>query len=154
MSMNDSPFERLLDEAEKSTTSAPSRRAASAKLVLVRVEFSKNRLTIVVPFSTESLRRQPSVASLKRRRRVEQRADLVGRQPFEVEEVAMRPLRRHGLVVERGRGHAQLSGTAGRSFRPSFVAVSNPGRLQILAEPRGFAGVAAVAAVVALAASP
>ena len=66
VSMNDSPLERLLVEAEKSTTSAPSRRAASEKLVRVRVEFSKNRFTTVEPVSTESLRRQWSVASLKR----------------------------------------------------------------------------------------
>ena len=66
VSMNDSPFDRLLVDAEKSTTSAPSRRAASEKLVRVRVEFSKNRFTTVEPVSTESFRRQLSVASLKR----------------------------------------------------------------------------------------
>ena len=33
VSMNVSPFDRLLPEAEKSTVSAPSRRAASEKLV-------------------------------------------------------------------------------------------------------------------------
>ena len=42
--MNVSPLERLLLLAVKSTVSAPSRRAARLKLVLVRVEFSKNRL--------------------------------------------------------------------------------------------------------------
>ena len=66
VSMNDSPLERLLVEAEKSTTSAPSRRAANEKLVRVRVEFSKNRFTTVEPVSTASLRRQWPVASLKR----------------------------------------------------------------------------------------
>ena len=52
VSMNVSPFDRLLVEAEKSTVSAPSRRAASEKLVRVRVEFSKNRLTQVLPVSS------------------------------------------------------------------------------------------------------
>ena len=52
VSMNVSPLERLLVEAEKSTVSAPSRRAASEKLVRVRVEFSKNRLTQVLPVSS------------------------------------------------------------------------------------------------------
>ena len=50
--MNVSPLERLLLEAEKSTTSADSRRAARPKLVRVRVEFSKNRLATTVPASS------------------------------------------------------------------------------------------------------
>ena len=49
VSMNVSPFDRLLVEAEKSSVSAPNRRAASPKLVRVRVEFSKNKLTQVLP---------------------------------------------------------------------------------------------------------
>ena len=66
VSMNASPFDRLLPEAEKSITSAPSRLAANEKLVRVRVEFSKNKFTIVRPASTESFCRHPPVASLKR----------------------------------------------------------------------------------------
>ena len=53
VSMKVSPLERLLLEAEKSSVSAPSRRAARAKLVFVRVEFSKNRLQQVLPASRE-----------------------------------------------------------------------------------------------------
>ena len=56
VSITVSPFERLLVAAEKSTTSAPSRRAASPKLVRVRVEFSKNKLTQVLPTSMGNLR--------------------------------------------------------------------------------------------------
>ena len=43
-------------EAEKSSVSAPSRLAASAKLFRVRVEFSKNRLTQVLPASSGTFR--------------------------------------------------------------------------------------------------
>ena len=43
----------LLVEAEKSTVSAPKRRAANEKLVRVRVESSKNRLTQVLPARRE-----------------------------------------------------------------------------------------------------
>ena len=62
VSMNVSPFERLLVEAEKSSVSAPSRRAARAKLFRVRVEFSKNRLTQVLPTSKGISARPPAVA--------------------------------------------------------------------------------------------
>ena len=55
VSMNVSPFDRLLPEEEKSTVSAPSRRAASEKLVRVRVEFSKNKFATSCRESTESL---------------------------------------------------------------------------------------------------
>src|SRR6185437_12310806 len=65
VSMNVSPFDRLLPEAEKSTVSAPSRRAASEKLVRVRVEGSKNKLAQVRPVNTGSFCLQPAVASLK-----------------------------------------------------------------------------------------
>ena len=47
VSMNVSPFDVLLPVEEKSTVSAPSRRAASEKLFRVRVQFSKNRLASV-----------------------------------------------------------------------------------------------------------
>ena len=59
VSMIVSPFDRLLAAAEKSTVSAPSRRAASEKLVRVRVEFSKNSVTHVVPAS-KACRRCPA----------------------------------------------------------------------------------------------
>ena len=65
VSMNVSPFDRLLVEAEKSIVSAPSRRAASEKLFRVRVEFSKNRLTQVLPASTGILRWPSSAARRK-----------------------------------------------------------------------------------------
>ena len=64
VSMNVSPFDRLLVEAEKSSVSAPSRRAASVKLFRVRVEFSKNRLTQVLPVSSESFRSPAAIARL------------------------------------------------------------------------------------------
>src|SRR5580704_12512452 len=60
VSMNVSPLDKLLDEAEKSSVSAPKRRAARAKLVLVRVEFSKKRLTLVLPCNSEIFRRPES----------------------------------------------------------------------------------------------
>ena len=53
VSMNVSPFDRLLPEAEKSTVSAPNRRAASEKLVRVRVDGSKNRFAQVRPASDD-----------------------------------------------------------------------------------------------------
>ncbi len=49
VSMNVSPFDKLLPDAEKSIVSAPKRRAASEKLVRVRVEDSKNKLAQVRP---------------------------------------------------------------------------------------------------------
>src|SRR5688572_883906 len=64
VSMNVSPLDKLLPEAEKSTVSAPSRRAANAKLVLVRVDGSKNRFAQVLPARTEIFSRQSLVASL------------------------------------------------------------------------------------------
>ena len=44
VSMNVSPLDRLLPDDEKSTVSAPSRRAAREKLVCGAGEVSKNRL--------------------------------------------------------------------------------------------------------------
>ncbi len=64
VSMNVSPLDRLLPDEEKSIVSAPSRRAASEKLVRVRVEFSKNRFAQVRPARTGSFRVQLAVASL------------------------------------------------------------------------------------------
>ena len=64
VSINDSPLDKLLVEAEKSITSAPRRRAAKEKLVFVRVEFSKNRFTIAAPDRTSIFSRHPCVASL------------------------------------------------------------------------------------------
>ena len=64
VSMNVSPFDRLLPEEEKSIVSAPSRRAASEKLVRVRVEFSKNRLAQVRPARIGIFCAQLAVASL------------------------------------------------------------------------------------------
>ena len=49
VSLKLSPFFRLLEEAEKLTVSALKRFWANSKLILVRVEFSKKRFTIVFP---------------------------------------------------------------------------------------------------------
>ena len=60
VSMNDSPLERLLPDAEKSTVSALSRLAAMLNEVRVRVEGSKNRLATTAPDSDGSFRSPPS----------------------------------------------------------------------------------------------
>ena len=62
VSMKVSPFDRLLVEAEKSSVSAPNRRAARLKLFRVRVEFSKNRLTQVLPVSSGIFRSPSAIA--------------------------------------------------------------------------------------------
>ena len=80
VSMNVSPFDRLLPEAEKSTVSAPSRRAASEKLVRVRVEASKNRLAQVLPREDRNLLRAAGRRFFERHGRVENRVDLFGRE--------------------------------------------------------------------------
>ena len=49
VSLKLSPFFKLLEEAEKLTVSALRRFCANSKLILVRVEFSKKRFTIVLP---------------------------------------------------------------------------------------------------------
>ena len=49
VSTSDSPFETLEPAAVMEMASAPSRLAAISKLVRVRVEASKNRLTIMRP---------------------------------------------------------------------------------------------------------
>src|SRR3954451_12975495 len=51
VSMKVSPLERLDELAVKSWVSAESRLAARLKLVRVRVEFSKNRLKTIRPWS-------------------------------------------------------------------------------------------------------
>jgi len=66
VSMNVSPFDKLLPEEEKSMVSAPNRRAASEKLVRVRVEFSKNRFAHVRPARSGSFCVQSAEASLSR----------------------------------------------------------------------------------------
>ena len=65
VSMNVSPLDRLDTLAEKSCVSAESRLAARLKLVRVRVEFSKNRLKTIRPWSA----RGPSCGSGSRSRR-------------------------------------------------------------------------------------
>ena len=49
VSLKLSPFFKLLVEAEKFTVSALSLFCARSKLILGLVEFSKNKLTIVLP---------------------------------------------------------------------------------------------------------
>ena len=51
VSTSDSPFETLDPDAVIDTASAPSRFAAISKLVRVRVDASKNKLTIIFPRS-------------------------------------------------------------------------------------------------------
>src|SRR5271156_2109542 len=51
VSINDSPFDRLEPLGVKSWVSADKRLAARLKLVRVRVEFSKNRLKTIRPWS-------------------------------------------------------------------------------------------------------
>ena len=54
VSTSDSPFETLEPEAAMEMASAPRRLAAISKLVRVRVEASKKRLTIIFPRSVSS----------------------------------------------------------------------------------------------------
>ncbi len=61
VSINVSPLETLEPLAENSTVSAPKRFAASEKLFLVRVLFSKKRLATVRPFKRSSLTLPASV---------------------------------------------------------------------------------------------
>ena len=105
VSMNVSPFDRLLVEAEKSSVSAPSRRAASEKLFRVRVEFSKNRLTQVLPasrgiFRSPVGRRPPEHLGL-----VEDQRDFLGREVFEAQQVPPFPEVRDRAEIERCGGH-------------------------------------------------
>ena len=54
VSTSDSPLDTLDPDAVIETASAPSRLAAISKLVRVRVDASKNRLTIILPRSVSS----------------------------------------------------------------------------------------------------
>ena len=54
VSTSDSPFDTLEPDAVIETASAPRRLAAISKLVRVRVDASKNRLTIIFPRSVSS----------------------------------------------------------------------------------------------------
>ena len=54
VSTSDSPLVTLEPDAVIDTASAPRRLAAISKLVRVRVEASKNRLTIILPRSVSS----------------------------------------------------------------------------------------------------
>ena len=91
VSMNVSPFERLLLEAVKSTTSAPSRLAARPKLVRVRVEFSKNRLAIVLSCNSGQLGATAVGGLLEGKRRIEQGRQFLDRQALQVDQVPARP---------------------------------------------------------------
>ena len=57
VSSSDSPFFRLDDSACRFIVSAPSRAAAVAKLIRVRVEFSKNASATVLPRSVANFLR-------------------------------------------------------------------------------------------------
>ena len=64
VSTRDSPFERLEPSPEIEIVSAPRRLAANSKLARVRVEGSRNRLTIDLPRSVSSFLTGPSWFSL------------------------------------------------------------------------------------------
>ena len=101
VSMNVSPFDRLLVEAEKSSVSAPSRRAASVKLFRVRVEFSKNRLTHVLPANSGTFRCPSAAARLNTSALSRIRRDFLGREVFEAQQMPPAPNRRNGAKVDR-----------------------------------------------------
>ena len=68
VSTSDSPFDTLDACAAIETVSAPSRLAAISKLTRVRVEASKNRLTIILPRSASRRRKRLTCARLKKMR--------------------------------------------------------------------------------------
>ena len=104
VSMKVSPLERLLLEAEKSSVSAPSRRAARAKLVFVRVEFSKNRLQQVLPAKATTLRPLRIEDPAENGRFVEDQRDFLGREFFQSQQVPPRPERRRlAQLFQNGR---------------------------------------------------
>ena len=104
VSMKVSPLERLLLEAEKSSVSAPSRRAARAKLVFVRVEFSKNRLQQVLPAKVDDLAAARIEDPAENGRFVEDQRDFLGRELFQPQEVPPRPKRRRlAQLFQNGR---------------------------------------------------
>ena len=109
VSMNVSPFDRLLVEAVKSTVSAPNRRAASEKLVRVRVEASKNRFAQVLPARTGIFCLQPAVASLNitavSRIVRSSSADRL----FEIQQMTPRPAGWHGANVDHVGTHETIS---------------------------------------------
>jgi len=89
VSMNDSPLLMLDVPAVKSCVSELRRLADSVKLVRVRVEGSKNRLTITLPFRSVRFVRLALVELLGR---VEDDLDFLTRQVFEVKQMATSPL--------------------------------------------------------------
>ena len=90
VSMNVSPLERLETLAEKSCVSAESRLAARLKLVRVRVEFSKNRLKTIRPWSAGTfLRLRVEISANDSADRGGQ--DLLGGEFFEAEQVLPGP---------------------------------------------------------------
>ena len=98
VSMNVSPFDRLLPEDEKSIVSAPKRRAASEKLVRVRVEGSKNKLAQVRPDRIGIFCTQLAGRFLERDRAVENDVDLFGRQALDIQQMPPGP----GLPAHKG----------------------------------------------------
>ena len=118
VSMNVSPLERLLLEAVKSSVSAPSRRAARAKLVLVRVEFSKNRLQQVLPAGPRSFGPPVIEHAAENGRLVENQRDFLGRKVFQSQQVPPRPERRDlAQFFQNGRFGRHASMTSARVFQ-------------------------------------
>ena len=106
VSMNVSPLDRLLPEEENSTVSAPSRRAASEKLLRVRVEFSKNRLASVRPASTLDLPPAAVGGFFERLGRIENAGDFLGRQALQIEQMPPGPDRGEMREVGGESAHA------------------------------------------------
>ena len=114
VSMNVSPFERLLVEAEKSIVSAPSRRAASA-------ETGPRPRRILEEQVDASLAGQQRHLPLPRRDRllelggrVEDEDDFLGRKLLEAEQVPPRPPRRRRRQFDHFRNHVPRSLCRGR----------------------------------------
>ena len=88
MSSSDSPFLRLDDSACRFIWSAPSREAAVAKLMRVRVEGSKNASATVFPRSVASFFQRVPLDFLKGFRLVQEKYDFFGAKRFDAEHVA------------------------------------------------------------------
>ena len=87
VSMNDSPLLRLEPPGEKSTVSAPSRRAARPKLVRVRVDGSKNRLATTAPLRSSRFGLPPSPTPTNVSAQVEDAIESGAIETFEAEQI-------------------------------------------------------------------
>ena len=71
------------------------------KLVRVRVEFSKKRLTQVLPVSSGILRCPRSAAGLKRHCLIQDQREFFGGKVFQPQQVSPRPGGGHGVQIEQ-----------------------------------------------------